>query len=64
MRVVDDRDLKHAIHMADTANQVMDASGLFAFRPGGKGYATCALPTTIEIDRVLSRICDQLRALP
>lgn len=64
VRVVDDRDLKQAIHMTDTANQVMDASGLFAFRPGEKGYVTCPVSTTIEIDRVLSRICDQLRALP
>lgn len=64
IRVVGDGDLQHAVHMAETANQVMDACGLFCYGPEGHGYSVHPVPTSLQMDRVLSRICDQLRSLP
>jgi hypothetical protein len=49
--------------MAEAANQVMDACGLVCYEPFEDYYRLREVPTHLEMDRVLSRICDQLRAL-
>jgi hypothetical protein len=66
VRVVDKRDLERTITFAEAANQMLDAVGLFAYQRTADepGYKECAVPTHLELDRVLSRICTALRNLP
>jgi len=66
IRVVDDRDLGRTITFADAASQMMDGVGLVAYKTNsqGGGYQVCVLPTSLELDRVLSRVCTALRNLP
>ncbi len=64
IRIIDDTDLKKAIRTADAANSVMDGCGLYCYRPGTKDYRSDPVPTHLQLDRVLSRICDGIRALP
>jgi len=64
IRVVDDSDRRRAIRLADAANQVMDGCGLFSYSPAEDRYVPREVPTHLELDRLLSRICDELRQLP
>ena len=66
IRVVDPNDLERTIFFANAANQMMDGVGLVAYRidPDGPGYLPCRIPTHLELDRVLSRVCTALRNLP
>jgi hypothetical protein len=64
IRVVDENDLKQTIRFGEAACQLMDACGVVAFMPTPSGYLLKKVPTLMEMDRVLSRICDQLRQLP
>lgn len=66
IRVVDDNDLKRTLFFADAARQMMDDVGLVAFQPraSADGYQACPIPSSLELDRVLSRVCTALRNLP
>jgi hypothetical protein len=64
LRVIDEHDLQAAIRFATAANQVMDACGLYCYSPAGSAYAPQEVPTNLELDRIFSRVCDQLRQLP
>jgi len=65
IRVVDDNDLKQTLSFADAANQLMDGVGVVAYRrrPDGDGYLVCKVPTHLELDRIMSRVCTALRGL-
>jgi hypothetical protein len=66
VRIVDESDLQRTIRFGDAANQMMDGVGLVAYEPtaGADGYRLCRVPTHLELDRVLSRVCTALRNLP
>jgi|SRR6266699_1484220 len=66
IRVVDQNDFRKTIAFADAANQMMDGVGLIAYEtnPRKTGYAALSVPTHLELDRVLSRVCTALRNLP
>jgi hypothetical protein len=66
VRVVDDVDLKRTVAQADAAKRMMDDVGLVAYRPGPRGddCEVMKVPTQLELDRVLSRVCTNLRSLP
>jgi len=51
------------VRVAEAADHVMDACGLVCYQPAGDHYEPRDVPTHLELDRVLSRICDQLRDL-
>jgi hypothetical protein len=63
VRVIDESDFRRAVRFADAANLVMDGCGMFCYQPVDGRYELREVPTQLEVDRVLSRICDQLRAL-
>ncbi|MBI5708823.1 MAG: hypothetical protein HZC42_00715 [Candidatus Eisenbacteria bacterium] len=64
VRVVDDGDLQRTIRMAQSADQVMDGCGLFCYGPSVGRYAPLEVPLSLEMDRMVTRICEQLRELP
>lgn len=64
IRVVSPQDLRKTIRFADAANQMMDGVGLVAYHPGPLAYQPGEVPPHLELDRVLSRVCTRLRALP
>jgi hypothetical protein len=61
VRVIDGADLRQAVRMAEAANQMMDGCGLVCYEPGAGRYRLREVPTALELDRVFSRICAQLR---
>lgn len=61
VRVVDDADLRRALRVADAANQLMDGCALVCYQPAGDHYRLREVSTQLEMDRVLSRICDELQ---
>ena len=63
VRVIDANDLRAAVRVAEAADQVMDACGLVCYEPAEDHYEHRDVPTHLELDRVMSRICDQLRDL-
>lgn len=66
-RIVSDRDRDRVIRFADLAGLVSDAVGVFCFRPveGTKPphYETVAVPSHVEMSRVLFRACQDLTSL-
>jgi hypothetical protein len=66
VRVVGLKDLERTLDAANAANQMMDGVGLVAYQiaPDGVCYIPCKIPTHLELDRVLSRVCTALRNLP
>jgi len=66
IRVVDRKDLERTLSFANAANQMMDGVGLVLYEPDPSGprYRACKVPTHLELDRVLSRVCTALRILP
>jgi hypothetical protein len=66
IRVVDDKDFDRTIFFANAANQMMDGVGLVVYAPNASGdsYQARKVPTHLELDRVLSRVCTALRILP
>jgi hypothetical protein len=66
IRVVDAKDFERTLFFANAANQMMDAVGLMAYEPNpsGTGYRAAEIPTHLELDRILSRVCTALRVLP
>jgi hypothetical protein len=66
IRVVDRTDFERTLFFANAANQMMDAVGLVAYQidASGTGYKAFQIPTHLELDRVLTRVCTALRVLP
>ncbi len=64
VRVVDSNDLRQTIKKAQSAAQLMDGCGLFCYQPAGRAYEPLEVPLELEMDRAVTRICEQLRALP
>lgn len=66
-RVISDKDARRVISLADVANQVSDAVGVFCFRPVSPNapttYRAEGVPPHISLDRVLFRACQDLTAL-
>jgi hypothetical protein len=66
-RVVSDKDRDSVIRFADRAGLVSDAVGLFCFRPVSTDqptqYKAEHVPSTIALDRVLFRACQDLVAI-
>lgn len=67
VRVVSDGDFARTIHWAHTAQQVVDAVGVYCFEPDGpdgSGYrCRSGAPADLELERVLYRACTDLRAI-
>jgi hypothetical protein len=66
IRVVDEDDALRTVSFANAASQIMDGVGLVTYQPNParSGYVTCNVPSHLELDRVLSRVCTALRNLP
>jgi len=66
VRVVDRKDLRQTLSIADAANQMMDGVGVVIYEttPSANGYQASTVPPHLELDRVLSRVCTALRILP
>jgi hypothetical protein len=66
-RVVNDKDRERVVRFADLAALVSDAVGLFCYRPVSNDeptrYRAEAVPAHLELDRVLFRACQDLKAL-
>jgi len=62
VRLVDDKDLQTTVRTANAANSFMDGCGIVCYQPFEDHYEIREVPTHLEMDRVMSRICDQLRA--
>ena len=66
IRVVDEKDLERTLFFANAANRMMDDVGLVVYtpKPANPGYQAGKVPSHLQLDRVLSRVCTALRALP
>lgn len=66
IRVVDRRDFERTLFFANAAKQMMDDVGLVVYEPNAPAqrYQALEVPTHLELDRVLSRVCTALRNLP
>lgn len=66
-RVISDKDRDRVIRFADVAGLVSDAVGVFCFGPVSPElpprYRAQAVPSHIELDRVLFRACQDLTAI-
>lgn len=66
-RVISDKDREQVIRMADRAGLVSDAVGVFCYRPVSADEATTyrveAVPSHLELDRVLFRACQDLTSI-
>ncbi len=66
-RLASDDDRDRVIRFTDMAGRVSDAVGIFCFRPVSSGqpdrYKVEPVPFDIEIGRVLSRACQDLKAI-
>lgn len=67
VRVLSDTDFGAVVRWAQTAAQVVDAVGLYAYEPMASSYTTYrqrpGVPTAHELERVLYRACIELRGL-
>lgn len=68
VRVRSQGDLDKTVDFANIADRWFDGCGLYAYGHTGwdltKPYEAKQVPTTVELDRVLSGVCDALRHLP
>ena len=66
VRVGDADDLDRTITFANAASQVMDGVGLVAYLPdpSTSAYIAQEVPSYLELDRTLARVCTALGALP
>ena len=66
IRVVDRRDFERTLFFANAAKQMMDDVGVVVYEPhaSAQRYQALEVPTHLELDRVLSRVCTALRNLP
>lgn len=66
-RVISDSDFARTVHWAHTAQQVVDAVGLYCFEPDGSSAThyrrRAGVPTDLELERVLYRACTDLTRL-
>ncbi len=66
VRVVNDADFERTLTWARTAQQVLDAVGLFCFEPADDSYTTyrrrAGVPTSLQLERVLYKACTDLQA--
>jgi len=67
VRVVNDADFERTMQWASTAQQVLDAVGVYCFEPVGDGYTTYrrreGVPADLQLERVLYKACVDLQAL-
>lgn len=67
VRVLSDTDFAAVVRWAQTAAQVVDAVGLYAYEPISGSYTSyrrrSGVPTSHELERVLYRACIELRGL-
>lgn len=69
VRVLSETDLQAIIRWSNVALQVVDAVGLYAYEPtpNTSGWTTyrrrAGVPTTLELERVLFRACQELKSL-
>lgn len=68
VRVRSQGDLDRTVDFAHIASRWFDGCGLYAYGHQNwdlsKGYEAKRVPTSVELDRVLSGVCDALRHLP
>jgi hypothetical protein len=68
-RVVSETDLQGVVTYADRATQVLDGVGLFCYEPVSESHPTTyrpvtkGIPTSLRLDRVLYRACEDLTAI-
>lgn len=65
VRVINDADFERTLTWARTAQQVLDAVGLFCFEPVGDDmtvYRKRDVPASLQIERVLYKACTDLQA--
>lgn len=66
-RVISDTDFAAVLRWAETAAQVVDAVGLYAYEPDGVSFTSyrsrSGVPAAYQLERVLFRACTELRAL-
>ena len=67
MRVVSDADFTRTIQWAHTAQQIVDAVGLYCFTPDASSHTTYqrrdGVPADLELERVLYRACTDLQRI-
>ena len=67
VRVLSDTDFAAVVRWAQTAAQVVDAVGLYAYEPASGSHTTyrrrAGVPTAHQLERVLYRACIELRGL-
>lgn len=67
VRITSPSDFARTLEWARTAQQVVDAVGLYCFEPDGSGHTgyhrVPGVPADLELERVLYRACTDLRAI-
>jgi hypothetical protein len=67
VRVVSDSDFVRTIQWAHTAQQVVDAVGVYCFEPDGSSATRyrrrAGVPADLELERIIYRACTNLRAI-
>jgi hypothetical protein len=67
VRVLSDTDFAAVVRWAETAAQVVDAVGLYCYKPSADSMTTyrgrLGVPTAYELERVLWRACTELQGL-
>lgn len=67
VRVLSETDFAAVVRWSQTAAQVVDAVGLYAYEPVAGSYTAyrrrAGVPTAHELERVLYRACIELRGL-
>jgi hypothetical protein len=67
VRVVNDADFERTIQWASTAQQVLDAVGVYCFEPDGRSFTTYrkreGVPADLQLERVLYKACVELQAV-
>ena len=59
----DEGDLRRAIRVAESADQMADGCGLLCYQPVGDRYVVLEVPSRLGLDVMMTRICEQLRSL-
>ncbi len=67
VRVISDADFERTMTWATTAQQVLDAVGVFCFQPVDDGYTAYRkrddVPASLQLERVLYKACTDLQAI-
>ena len=66
IRAIDPKDHDKTVELAHTAGQMMDGVGLVVYQPRSSddGYELMPVPSTVELDRILTRVATALRSTP